>query len=222
MGDQVKRARRRPSLSLPILRASRSHHVAGTLSLGELLASLGERSFGWSIIVFSLVTLLPLPPPTTLITALPLLLATGQMVLGYPHIRLPKRIARIPLDYSKLRRTLLRLRPVTRRLERMLHPRFEALFRKRYERSIGTLMFVIAFALFLPLPLTGWFPAVSLFIVGVGLTERDGLVVGLGLVLGMISVALTALIVAAAAEGADMLIDSMDDDPPPTTSAPPQ
>ncbi|MGR3792635.1 exopolysaccharide biosynthesis protein [Vannielia sp. SX4] len=187
--------------------------------MGELLASLGERSFGWSIIVFSLVTLLPLPPPTTLITALPLLLATAQMALGYPHIRLPSRIAEIRLDYLKLRRTLLRLRPVTRRLERVLHPRASGLFRERYERSLGALMFVIAFALFVPLPLTGWFPAVSLFVVGVGLTERDGLVTGIGLVLGLLSVAVTVLVVAAAAEGADRLIDAMDEDPAPAISS---
>lgn len=221
MADRRASSGRRPSLSLPILRASRTHHAQGTLTLGELLATLGERSFGWSIVVFSLFTLLPLPPPMTLITALPVMLATAQMALGYPHVRLPKRIARIRLNHQTLRRTLLRLRPVTRRLERMLFPRYQGIFARRYERSLGLLLFIIAFALFLPVPLSGWFPAIALFVVGVGLIEQDGLVVGAGLVMGVLSVLLTGSIITAAAMGADRLMDAMEAPPPPAVAGRP-
>lgn len=199
--------RRRPSLSLPILRTSRDQHLAGTLTLGNLLSALGEASFGWAIVVFSLLTLLPLPPGSSLITALPVLVTTSQMMFGYPHVKLPGRLARIRLDLVKLRRTVLRLRPVTRRLERVLTPRHTWLFSRRNERPLGLLLFVIAFALFLPVPLSGWFPAVSLFIVGVGLVERDGLVSLVGLVLGGVSVLLTAAILTSLVAGADAMID---------------
>ncbi|SHL92334.1 Uncharacterized conserved protein [Roseovarius litoreus] len=198
--------KRRPSLSLPILRTSRSQHLAGTLTLGNLLSELGEASFGWAIVVFSLLTLLPLPPGATLITALPLLVTTGQMMLGYPHVKLPGRLARLTIEQAKLRRTVLRLRPVTRRLERVLTPRYSALFARRNERPMGLLLFVIAFALFLPLPLSGWFPAISLFVVGVGLVERDGLISMLGLVLGVASVMLTAVILISIVIEADAML----------------
>lgn len=198
--------RRRPSLSLPILRTSRSQHRAGTLTLGNLLTALGETSFGWAIVVFSLLTLLPMPPGSSLITALPLLVTTGQMVIGYPHVKLPGPLARLRLDPIKLRRTVLRLRPVTRRLERVLTPRYGAIFARRNERLLGLALFVIAFALFLPVPLSGWFPAISLFVFGVGLVERDGLVATLGLVFGGASVLLTATILVSLAEGAEAMI----------------
>ncbi|QYX58086.1 exopolysaccharide biosynthesis protein [Roseovarius sp. SCSIO 43702] len=198
--------RRRPSLSLPILRTSRSQHRAGTLTLGNLLTELGETSFGWAIVVFSLLTLLPLPPGSSLITALPLLVTTAQMVLGYPHVKLPGPLARLRLDPVKLRRTVLRLRPVTRRLERILAPRYMLLFARRNERVLGLALFVIAFALFLPVPLSGWFPAISLFVFGVGLVERDGLVAALGLIFGGASVLLTAAILSSLAAGAEAMI----------------
>lgn len=189
---------RRPSLSLPILRTARRQHRAGTLTLGSLLSALGEASFGWAIVVFSLLTLLPLPPGSSLITALPLLVTTAQMMLGYPHVKLPGRLARLRIDPLKLRRTVLRLRPVTRRLERILVPRYKTLFSRRNERPLGLFMFmfmfVIAFALFLPVPLSGWFPAISLFIIGVGIVEKDGLVSSVGLVLGAASVLLTGVV----------------------------
>lgn len=198
--------RRRPSLSLPILRTSRSQHRAGRLTLGNLLSELGETSFGWAIVVFSLLTLLPLPPGSSLITALPLLVTTGQMALGYPHVRLPGPLARLQIDQPRLRGTVLRLRPVTRRLERVLTPRYTGLFARRNERALGLVLFLIAFALFLPVPLSGWFPAISLFIFGVGLVEQDGLVAGIGLALGSLSVMLTAVIVASLAAGAEAMM----------------
>lgn len=198
--------RRRPSLSLPILRGSRNQHRAGSLTLGGLLSELGEASFGWAIVVFSLITLLPLPPGTTLITALPLLVATGQMMLGYPHVRLPGRLTRLRLDQGKLRRVVLGLRPVTRRLERVLRPRYPAFFARRHERLLGFLLFLIAFALFLPVPLSGWFPALALFVFGVGLVERDGLVCVIGLLIGAAAILITAVVLTSIAIGAEALM----------------
>jgi hypothetical protein len=199
--------RKRPSLSLPIIRTSRDQDQAGTLTLGNLLSALGETSFGWAIVVFSLLTLLPLPPGSSLITALPVLLTTLQMTLGYPHVKLPGPLARLRLDQAKLRRAVLRLRPVTRRLERVLTPRYQRIFGRRGERPLGLALFVIAFALFLPVPLSGWFPALSLFIIGVGFVERDGLVTMAGLVLGAGSVLLTGALLASVALGAGAMMN---------------
>ncbi|NBD29031.1 MAG: exopolysaccharide biosynthesis protein [Alphaproteobacteria bacterium] len=198
--------RRRPSLSMPILRIARRQHEAGALTIGNLLAALGEASFGWALVVFSLLTFLPLPPGSSLITALPLLVITLQMMLGFRYVRLPRFLSRKVLDPDKLRRAVLRLRPVTRRLERVLVPRQTWLFARRNERPLGVLLFVIAFALFLPVPFSGWFPAVSMFIVGVGLVERDGLVTLIGLVLGGASVVLTLSLLASFAMGADAMM----------------
>ncbi|MFV0244866.1 MAG: exopolysaccharide biosynthesis protein [Qingshengfaniella sp.] len=205
--DNRRAADKRPSLSLPIIRVSREQHRAGVLTVGNLLLALGDRSFGWAIVVFSLLTLLPLPPGSSVITALPVLLATAQMALGFSHIRLPGFLARRKLDHDKVRRALLRLRPITRRLERRLHRRYSRIFARRYERPIGVALFIVAFTLFLPIPLSGWFPAVSLFIVGVGLIEHDGLVVAGGLVAGALSVVLTIAIMMSLANGAEAMIN---------------
>ncbi len=196
----------RASLSLPIIRSSRNQHRAGRLTVGSLLSDLGEASFGWAIVLLSLVNLLPLPPGFTLLTAIPLLIASGQMCLGYPSIRLPRKFADLRLDHDKLRRTVLRLRPLTRRLERLLPTRHGYVFRKEHERVLGGLLFSISFALFLPLPLSGWFPAISLFVVGVGIVEEDGLVALAGLVCGMLSIGLTCVVIFWIASGAEAVL----------------
>jgi hypothetical protein len=115
-------------------------------------------------------------------------------------------LSRLRLDPFKLRRTVLRLKPVTRRLEQVLTPRYASLFSRRNEQLMGLLAFVTAFALFLPVPFSGWFPAISLFVFGVGLIERDGLVATVGLFLGGASVLLTATILASLTAGAEAMI----------------
>ncbi len=197
---------KRLSLSLPLLRTSRDHHRAGTLTLGNLISSLGEASFGWALVLFSLLTLLPLPPGSSILTAIPLLVTTVQMMLGYPFVRLPGFLARMKVDQEKLRRKVLRLRPVTRRLERVLRRRHTILFERRNERAIGALLFVISFALFLPVPFSGWFPAASLLIVGVGFVEQDGLVAAVGLAFGVLSVVLTVTLLISISAGFEAIL----------------
>jgi hypothetical protein len=82
-------------------------------------------------------------------------------------------------NLSKSRRSL------TGRKERMLDTRFERVVMDRRQQTLGTVHFGISFALFLPVALTGWFPAISFFVFGMGLLERDGLLAGIELCVGM-------------------------------------
>jgi hypothetical protein len=68
------------------------------------------------------------------------------------------------------------------------------MFTPRQEQLLGVLMFFVAIALFMPIPLSGYIPAISLFLVGFGLVERDGLVVLAGAVIGMVAIAVTLLV----------------------------
>jgi hypothetical protein len=68
------------------------------------------------------------------------------------------------------------------------------------------LLLGIALALFVPLPLSGWFPAISLFISGIGFVERDGLVVLAGIGMGLASIVLTVLVAFSVAAGADAIM----------------
>src|SRR3546814_15055608 len=83
------------------------------------------------------------------------------------------------------------MKPVLRPLERIIRPRLAWLFERHSERLLGAFLFLVAFALFLPIPLSGFIPAFALFIAGVGLAERDGVVTLLGLAIGPSSIAIT-------------------------------
>ncbi|WP_052272528.1 exopolysaccharide biosynthesis protein [Leisingera sp. ANG-M7] len=189
-----------------LLRVIRGHQSDDDISLGAFLEQLGDRSFGWAILLSCLINLLPLPPGATIVTALPLLFFCAQMGLGFANVRLPRRIARIRISGAAMRRIVLRLRPVSRRLERIARPRLGAVFQPRREQLTGGLLFLVSLALFIPLPLSGWFPAIALFITSIGLVERDGVIVLAGACAGLLSIALTVFVAASLLIGANSLL----------------
>src|SRR3546814_12914071 len=88
-------------------------------------------------------------------------------------------------------RMVLRLQPVRRPLERISRPRLEWLFGQPCERILGAFLFLVVFALFLPIPLSGFIPAFALFITGVGLAEREGAIPLLGMSIGLAAIELS-------------------------------
>lgn len=198
--------RKRRSLSFTLLKAVRPRSTSPGILINDLLRDLGEKSFGWAMLLFSLINLLPLPPGTTLLTALPLILIAGQMALGFEQLQLPKMIGRREVQRESLRRVVHKMRPISRRIERIIRPRMPWVFYPRNERLIGLWLLLVAFALFLPLPLSGWFPAISLLVSGFGLIERDGLVLVIGAIMGAASILITLLVATTLAIGAEAVI----------------
>lgn len=170
-------------------------------TIGELVGQLGDLSFGWCLLIFSLLNLLPLPIGANMITSIPLILVAIQMTAGMPGVRLPARVAAKPLPRVGLRRGIARLRPMFRVLERMARPRFSFILAPRYRRVIGLAILALTLALFLPIPLSGWGPALSILVISFGLVERDGGIVLGGLVLGLLSILLVVAVVFAIAFG---------------------
>mgnify|MGYP006307433841 FL=1 len=145
--------------------------------------------------------MVPMPVGSTLITAIPLLLLTGQMALGLQHIALPDFIKRIRISRRRFKGVVVRLKPLFRPIERIVRPRLLWLFSRRNERLAGLMLFAVAAALFLPMPGSGFVPATALLISAIGLIERDGMVLIGGMVLGVISILVTAVVATALLAG---------------------
>lgn len=203
---QTRRTKKR-SFSFAILRAARDGAQGEMLTFGDLIQELGDKSFGWAMLLASLVNLLPLPPGTTLLTAIPLMILCGQIALGKPYVWVPQLFASHQFPREKLRRTVVRLYPLSRRLERVMKPRMSAVFRRTNERLFGGLFFLVAVALFIPLPLSGWFPAAALLIASLALIERDGLLLIFAAGLGVASILVTLAVGLSLWLGAEALIN---------------
>ena len=187
MIDLPEPLRRR--LSRRLVRAARDpRDRADQMTIGALLDSLGERSFGWCLLIFSLLNLLPVPVGTNMITSIPLIVLTAQMALGYDQVRLPGFIARRGIGRRRFQKLVLWLGPLIRPVERIVRPRLPFILAPRAERLLGGFLFVVAVALFVPLPLISYLPAAALCLAGIGLVERDGLVTLAAVALGVVAV----------------------------------
>ncbi len=195
----------RRRLSRRLVGAARNKDHRADMSLGELIESLGDRSFGWCILLFALINMLPMPVGSNMITSIPVILVTAQMALGLEQVRLPGFVTRRQIPRRRFQKLVLWLGPVIRPIERMVRARLPSVFDTRSERALGIFLFVVALSLFAPIPFSGYIPAAALCLAGIGLVERDGALVLGGVGLGVIAILVTVVVAVMLFVGAEAL-----------------
>jgi hypothetical protein len=174
---------------------------SGWLRLGDIVTALGDRGYGILIFILALPNVLPLYiPGLSALFGIPLALIALQMMLGLPRPWLPQSLLRRPLRRQEFARITHRILPWLLRLERLLKPRLPALTSLWAERAIGLFALVLALMLALPIPFTGIPLGAALALTGIGLLERDGLVLMVGVAAGALAVAYSGLATFAAWE----------------------
>ncbi|PTM52349.1 exopolysaccharide biosynthesis protein [Phreatobacter oligotrophus] len=178
-----------------LMSAQTSSHaeVIGNLTVGDLMASLRTRAFGLSLILFGLPNLLPIPG-LPILTGIILALLAVQIVLGRDVPWLPARIAGATLPRERLNQVMARTLPLLRWIERVTKPRFALAAGPTARRVVGLTVLVLAVLLIiLPIPWIGSMPqGLALCVLGLGLTERDGVLVTAGFVLAAVATAVGA------------------------------
>ncbi|RDD60582.1 exopolysaccharide biosynthesis protein [Ferruginivarius sediminum] len=165
-----------------------------------IFAVLGDRGLASALLLLTAPQLVPMPLGLSNALALPILLVAGQMALGRKSLWLPDWLLDRPLSRDRLLMATNRMVPILRRVEVVIRPRYQWVWARPATHLLGVSCFFIACVSVAPLPLTGWLPALSLIIVALGLLERDGAVVLLGLGIGAVAVAVFALVVGGLAE----------------------
>lgn len=180
----------------------------GWLRLGDIVTALGDRGYGILIFILALPNVLPLYiPGLSALFGIPLALIALQMMLGLPRPWLPQALLRRPVRRQEFARITHRILPWLLRLERLLKPRLPALTSLWAERAIGLFALVLALMLALPIPFTGIPLGAALALMGIGLLERDGLVLMAGVAAGALAVAYSGLATFAAWEAVLAFVD---------------
>jgi hypothetical protein len=173
------------------------------LTVGQMLEQFDSRAFGAMLLVFGLLNCLPLPPGSSTILSLPILLLAPQIAWGSDVPWLPRKLVDHPLKRDDLRGLFRRLTPIVRRMELVTRPRLQILFGPVGERLIGVVCTLLALVLVLPIPLGNLAPGATVAVLALALLQRDGLLVLLGYLMAAVSVGLlvvSAGVVAAAVE----------------------
>lgn len=163
------------------------------LTVGDIVAVLRDRAFALLVVLLGLPNCLPMPPPIPLICGLLLLLVAVQIAAGMSAPWLPQMLLGRSIALSDVRRAVTRAVPILQRLERWSRPRVSVFETALGMRGMGIALLALALALIVAAPIVGQIPlGLAVCLVGLGLVERDGLVVIGGLVIGLFGVAINA------------------------------
>ncbi len=163
------------------------------IEVGRILEAFGERALGALAFVFAAPLALPMPPGVSAVVGAPLLFVAAQMLLGRPRLWLPRSVSARSLSRGQFQAVEARARPFLRRIERSLRPRLTFLFTPTSERLTGAAALALAVIVFLPIPFGNMLPAFSIAAMGLGLLERDGLLLLTGWLAAGGSVVILAL-----------------------------
>lgn len=175
--------------------------------MDDILAALKDRAFALLVVLLGLPNCLPMPPPIPLVCGLLLTLVALQIAFGRPAPWLPRSLLRRSIATSDVERAVRRALPVFRRLERFSRPRMNLFSSGPALRLMGLLLLVLALGLLLAPPFVGQIPlGVAVCLVGLGLVERDGVLVLGGLAVGSFGVTVSLGFVYAVVSGLDTLL----------------
>ena len=144
------------------------------IGLDALVRAFGNRSFGAMMLLFAMPNVIPLPPGSSAIFGVPLVIIAAQLALGRSALWLPGFLQRRSIRTADLKRIIDRILPGLRRIERLLSPRLALLFGSVGVRVIGVVCLALAIVLFLPIPGANMLPGAAIAVLSLALLQRDG------------------------------------------------
>lgn len=182
-GEDRGRRRRKPRPRLSDLLTSIVAEDAGpVVTVGDLLRRMDGRAFGALMLIFAFPNVLPSPPGLAAFLGLPLIYLSSQMMLGRVPW-LPAFIDQRSLSRDTFRALIERANPFLTRAERLLKQRLSPLTSPVAERLLGGLCLALSLILILPIPLGNLLPAFAICVIALGILERDGVWILVGLAL---------------------------------------
>jgi hypothetical protein len=168
----------------------------GSITVGQVVERVGDRGFGLLLLVLSLPSALPVPAAGYSVPfGMLLIVLSVQMLMGKTHPVFPQRMEKMTLSQGFAEKLLKGAAWMFNKLEWIVRPRMKWVGQRVGLTIMGLLVMTMAILMMIPIPLTNSFPALVIFLIGVGLTEEDGLFAIGACIVGFLSVALYASLV---------------------------
>ena len=171
------------------------------VTVGWLVAELGDRSFGLTLLVMAIIALMP--GASSLVGVL-IAWPAIQLILGHDQAVLPRLLACREIRVDRLARLIAVVAPRLAWVEKLIRPRSPAIF-ETTRRLTGTAMLLLGLSLLLPVPFTHVAPALVIMMLALAYLEEDGLALLLALFAALCSLAMTIAAVWGAVETIDRI-----------------
>lgn len=197
-GEMQRPARRRSSReNADVAREHRASEIlvalaavpGERLSIATVLETLKDCSFASLIVLLGLTNCVPMPPPVPTVSSVLLISVAIQIAAGRSVPWLPAFILRGSIASSSVARAVAKALPHVVRLERWSRPRLWWHGQHLATLLSSLLLAVLAVGILTAAPLFGHIPfGIAVCFVGVGLVERDGMLVVGGVLAGSFGV----------------------------------
>jgi len=169
------------------------------LTFREILIQLRHRALGFTLLIFALPCILPMPPGIPTVCGVAIVIIALNLITARRRLWLPNAIADKSVSRADLKRLADRVVPYLQRLEKICKPRLPIVTDSVGKVLIGVVIFVLGFIMILPIPLLGKMPpGFAASVIAIGMTERDGLVVLIGTVVSAVAIAVASVATGAA------------------------
>lgn len=175
------------------------------IAVADLLDALGDRALAALLFVFALPNVLPMPPGTSALFGVPLVLLAAQMAFNM-RAWLPSLIASRSMPRQDYATLVHRVAPWLVRAERLMKPRLTPLAIGAMESVVGAVCLLMAIVLVLPIPLGNMPPAFAICLLAMGILERDGVWILAGLASAAAATALVSGVIWAIVKAAIYVI----------------
>lgn len=154
----------------------------GDLSVDSLIERLGTKSHALIILLFSVPFLTPIPVPGLSLLFGFIIFVSGLAIAFNQPMWLPKFIGKRKIKNGLLSKVLAGSAALIKKVEFIFKPRLQRITTNKVSSFfIGLIISVCGFLLLLPLPPgTNFPPALVTTVLSVGLLEKDGFVIAVG------------------------------------------
>lgn len=166
---------------------------SNSLIVGSFVSKIQDQGFGILLMTLAFPSALPVPAPGYS-TPFGLLLAVLglQMIVGRNTPWLPRTILQKKVSRQTAQKLVDRSTKFLSLVERWVYPRPPSCFNNIFIRFWGLLVFIMSILMIFPIPLTNTFPAMVIFFLGAALSEEDGKIGIITIVIGFLSVLIYA------------------------------
>lgn len=166
------------------------------VSLADLVAVLDERAFGVLMLILALPNAVGLGtiPGLSTVFGIPQIFVSLQMILGAQRPWLPAFVLERSIAMKDFRTMVERAEPSLVKIERLLRPRLAVMSSDLVERLLGLVLLILSILVALPIPFANQPPAVAQGLIALGMIERDGVIVLVGLVVAALATAVAVAV----------------------------
>lgn len=177
------------------------------LTVATIFASLGEKAFALLIVILGVPNCIPMPPPIPILCGFLLIGIAFQIGIGRKAPWAPKIVLTRSVAQKDVQRAVMRAMPYVLKMERFSRPRLQWVSPTFSPFLIAILLAIHSIGVIVAAPFIGQIPwGLAICLMGLGLVERDGVLLIGSVVFGIIGASLSYGFVYAIVVGIKRLI----------------